>query len=92
MPDGEHATIRRRLIFASVLLVVVGAVNLIGGIAAISGSQIPVTGTQYVSTLRIWGWGMIIFGAVQLLGAAGLWVGRQSLRSPNPQPSPQGDP
>ena len=26
---------------------------------------------------------MIIFGAVQLLGAAGAWVGRQSLRSPN---------
>ena len=91
-PDGQHATTRSMLIFASVLLLVAAAVNLIGGIAAVSGSHFPVTGTQYVSSLRIWGWVMIIFGAVQLLGAAGVWVGRQSLRSPtHPQPSPRED-
>ena len=92
MPGGQHASTRGMLLFASVLLLVAAAVSLIGGIAAVSGSHIPLTSTQYMSSLRIWGWVMIIFGAVQLLGAAGVWVGRQSLRSPtHPPPSPRED-
>jgi hypothetical protein len=79
MPDGQYAPTRGMIIFASLLLLVVGAVNLIGGIAVITDAPIPVTGTQYGFSLRIWGWIMIIFGAVQLL-AAGVWVRRQSMR------------
>jgi hypothetical protein len=83
IPDRQYATPRGMLIFASLLLLVVGAVNLIGGIAVVSGAQLPLAGTQYGFSLRIWGWVMIIFGAVQLLGAAGVWVRRQSLRIPS---------
>ena len=57
--------------FASVLLLVTGVVNLVGGIAAISatdniGSAHSVSGAGP----RGWGWVMAIFGAVQLLAAA----------------------
>ena len=61
------------LIFASVLLLVIGVVNLVGDIAAISGSQILIASDHSVSGgLRAWGWVMAISGAVQLLAAAGV--------------------
>ena len=78
---GRPAAGRGLLIFASVLLLVIGVVNLVGGIAAISGSQILITGAHSVSGgLRAWGWVMAILGAVQLLAAAGVWAGSQLAR------------
>ena len=69
------------LIFASVLLLVTGVVNLVGGIAAISGSQIFIASAHSgYGGLRAWGWVMAIFGAVQLLAAAGVWAGSQLAR------------
>ena len=80
-PGGRHAASRGLLIFASVLLLVTGVVNLADGIAAISGSQILIAGAHSVSGgLRAWGWVMAIFGAVQLLAAAGVWAGNQLAR------------
>ena len=80
-PGGRHAAGRGLLIFASVLLLVTGVVNLAGGIAAISGSQILIGSAHSVSGgLRAWGWVMAIFGAVQLLAAAGVWAGNQLAR------------
>ena len=70
-------------IFASVLLLVIGVVNLVGGIAAISGSPILIASAHTVSgSLRAWGWVMAISGAVQLLAAAGVWAGNQRARWP----------
>jgi hypothetical protein len=78
---GTAAAARGLLIFASVLLLVTGAVNLAGGIAATSGSHILITSARYMSGgLRAWGWIMTILGAVQLLAAAGLWAGNQLAR------------
>jgi hypothetical protein len=80
-PGGRHAAGRGLLMFASVLLLVTGVVNLVGGIAAISGSQILIGSAHSVSgDLRAWGWVMAIFGAVQLLAAAGVWAGNQLAR------------
>ena len=80
-PGGRHAAGRGLLVFASVLLLVTGVVNLAGGIAAISGSQILIGSAHSVSGgLRGWGWVMAIFGAVQLLAAAGVWAGSQLAR------------
>jgi molecular chaperone DnaJ len=76
--SGGHATSGGLFIFASVLLLVLAAANLVCGIAAIGGSPLLVTGAQYLSGLRVWGWVMLIFGAVQLLGAAGVWAGSRS--------------
>jgi molecular chaperone DnaJ len=79
--SGWHAGDRSLLIFASVLLLVTGVVNLIDGIAAIAGSHILTTNAQYASgSLPAWGWVMIIFSAVQLLAAAGVWAGNQRAR------------
>ncbi len=76
-----HATGRGLLIFASVLLLVIGVVNLAGGIAAISGSPILLASARSVSGgLRAWGWVMAILGAMQLLAAAGVWAGSQPAR------------
>jgi molecular chaperone DnaJ len=79
--DGRHAAGRGMPIFALALLLVIGVFNLAGGIAAISGSQILIASAHPVSgSLRAWGWGMAIFGAAQLLAAAGVWAGSQLAR------------
>jgi hypothetical protein len=78
-PGGRHAAGRGVLIVA--LTLVIGVFNLAGGIAAISGSQILIASAHSVpGGLHAWGWGMAIFGAVQLLAAAGVWAGSQLAR------------
>jgi molecular chaperone DnaJ len=78
---GRLAAGRGLMIFASVLLLVTGAVDLAGGIAAITGSHILIASAQYLAGgLRGWGWVMTILGAVQLLAAAGVWAGSQLAR------------
>jgi hypothetical protein len=69
------------VIFASVLLAVIGLFNLLDGIAAIANSHIFIGTARYVvGDLRAWGWVMTIFGAVQLLAAAGVFMGNQLAR------------
>jgi hypothetical protein len=74
---GRHAQGRGLglVIFAAVLLAVIGFFNLLDGIAAIANSPIYVVGD-----LRAWGWVMTAFGAVQLLAAIGVWAGNQLAR------------
>jgi hypothetical protein len=80
-PGGRHAAGRGLLIFTSVLLLVTGVVDLVGGIAAISGSQILIASAHSASGgLRALGWAMAILGAVQLLAAAGVWTAYQLAR------------
>jgi hypothetical protein len=69
------------VLFASVLLVVVGCFNLIYGIAAIANSHVFTANAHYVfGSLRAWGWITLILGAVQLLAAAGVLAGNQLAR------------
>jgi hypothetical protein len=80
---GRHAEGRGYglIIFASVLLLVIGFFNLLDGIAAIANSHVFIGNAHYVvGDLRAWGWTMTIFGALQLLVAAGLWTGNQPAR------------
>ncbi len=80
---GRHAEGRGYglIIFASVLLLVIGFFNLLDGIAAIANSHVFIGNAHYVvGDLRAWGWTMTIFGALQLLAAAGLWTGNQLAR------------
>jgi hypothetical protein len=77
----RHTAGRGPIIFAPVLLPVIGAANLAGGITAITGSHILITSARYMSGgLRAWGWAMTILGAAQLLAAAGVWVGNRLAR------------
>jgi molecular chaperone DnaJ len=78
---GRNAGRRGLITFASVLLLVTGAVTLVDGIAAITGSHILITNAHYMSGgLHAWGWIMTILSAVQLLAAAGVRAGNQLAR------------
>jgi hypothetical protein len=69
------------VLFASILLVVVGCFNVIQGIAAIANSHVFVADAHYVfANLRAWGWITLILGALQLLAAAGVLAGNQLAR------------
>jgi hypothetical protein len=69
------------IIFAAVMLAVIGFFNLLDGIAAIANSHIFIGNAHYVvGDLRAWGWVMTIFGAVQLLAVFGVWAGNQLAR------------
>ena len=61
--------------FASVLLMVAGTVNIIYGIAAISGSKFFVNDTTYVlANVNTWGWVTLLLGIIAII--AGLSVAR----------------
>jgi hypothetical protein len=69
------------VLFASILLLVLGCFNLIQGIAAIANSHVFVANAHYVvGNLRAWGWITLIFGILQLLAAAGVLAGNQAAR------------
>ena len=67
--------------FAAIMLVIVGAFNLIDGIAAIAGSHVFVANAHYVlGNLRALGWFVMILGALQFLAGIGVMVGNQYAR------------
>ena len=69
------------VMFAGTLLLIVGTMNCIGGIAAIGNSSFFVHNTHYVvGSLNTWGWIMLCVGGVQLLVALGVFVKNQFAR------------
>jgi hypothetical protein len=69
------------VLFASILLFVVGCFNIIQGIAAIAGSHVFVAHAHYVfANLTTWGWVTAILGALQLVAAAGVLAANQLFR------------
>jgi hypothetical protein len=69
------------VLFAACLLFVVGAFNLIDGIAAIARSHVFVANAHYVfANLRAWGWITTILGILLLLAAVGVLAGNALAR------------
>jgi hypothetical protein len=69
------------VLFASVLLLVVGFFNMIYGIAAIANSHVFTANAHYViGNLRAWGWVTLIISVLQLLAAVGVLAGNQWAR------------
>ena len=69
------------VLFASILLVVVGCFNVIQGIAAIANSHVFTTNAHYVfGNLKTWGWITLILGVLVLLAAIGVLAGNQLAR------------
>ena len=63
------------LVFCGTMLAIVGTLNIIGGIAAISNSKFYVHGAKYVfGDLKTWGWIVLLIGVAQLLTAFGVWA------------------
>jgi hypothetical protein len=63
-------------LFAGILLLVAGTINIIYGIAAIGNASFFVNDNRYVfASLHTWGWITIILGAIQLTAALSLFGG-----------------
>ena len=78
---GRRAEGHGLIVFASVMLVIIGCFNLIYGIAAIANAHVFVANAHYVfGNLRPWGWITLIIGVLQLLAAAGVVAGNQLAR------------
>jgi len=81
--SGRHAESRGygMIIFAAVLLFVIGFFNMLYGIAAIANSHIFIGNAHYViGDLRAWGWATLIISVLQLIAACGVLVGNQLAR------------
>lgn len=63
------------VLFAGIMLGVVGVLNLIYGIGAISDSRFYVRDVAYVlGDLNTWGWFLTIIGAAQLVASVGVFM------------------
>jgi hypothetical protein len=71
-------------LFAGILLLVAGVLNLIWGIGAVSDAKFFVAGQKYIiGSLHSWGWVTLILGVIELIaglsllsgGSFGRWVG-----------------
>jgi hypothetical protein len=60
--------------FAGIMLILVGAFNVIDGIAAISDSKYLVNQLLF-SNLHAWGWFFLIFGIIQILAGFAIFGG-----------------
>ena len=64
------------MLFAGIMIMMVGVLNIIWGIAAIDRSSFFVQDTQYIfSDLRTWGWIILVLGGLQLAAAFSIWAG-----------------
>jgi hypothetical protein len=60
------------------MVMLVGILNVIYGIAAISDSSFFVKDQKYIlSNLHTWGWVTLILGVLQILAALSIWSGGQ---------------
>jgi hypothetical protein len=65
-----------RVLFAAILLMIAGTLNVIYGIGAISDANFYSHNTQYVfSSLHTWGWITLLLGIIQLTGGFSLASG-----------------
>ena len=68
------------VMFAGIMLLIAGVLNVIYGIAAIDNSKffVHATETQYIlSGLNTWGWVTLILGALEIVAAFSIWAGGQ---------------
>jgi len=64
------------VLFAGIMLMIIGVLNAIYGLAAIDESSFFVANTQFIlSDLNTWGWVLLIIGILQLVAAFSVWRG-----------------
>jgi hypothetical protein len=63
------------ILFAGIMLIVVGLLNLLAGIAAVDNSSIYTRDIEFVLTdLKTLGWVLIVLGVAQLLSGIGVFL------------------
>jgi hypothetical protein len=73
---NAESTLSGWWVFAGVLLLIAGVLNIIWGIAAIGDSKFFTANATYiVSGLHTWGWITLILGVLELIAAFSLWSG-----------------
>jgi hypothetical protein len=66
------------LMFAGIMLLIAGVLNVIYGIAAIGDSSFFINDQKYIlSDLNTWGWVTLVIGALQVGAAFSIWAGNQ---------------
>jgi hypothetical protein len=66
------------VMFSGCMIALVGSLNFIYGIAAISNSKFFVRNVTYVfSDLKTWGWVLLTLGVIQFVAAFGIWSGSE---------------
>jgi hypothetical protein len=76
--EQKGATVRGagRVVFAAIVLLIVGTINIIYGIGALDDANIFVNDTRFIlSNLNTLGWVLIILGIIQLTGGFSLMAG-----------------
>ena len=64
------------LLFAGLMIVMVGILNVIYGIAAIDNANFFVANQKYIlSDLSTWGWVTLVLGVLQIVAAFSIWSG-----------------
>jgi hypothetical protein len=64
------------VLFAGIMILIAGTLNVIWGIAAISNSKFFTENATYIlSSLNTWGWVILIIGLVQFFAAFSIWSG-----------------
>jgi hypothetical protein len=65
-----------RVVFAAIILLIVGTLNIIYGIGALDDANIFVNDTRFIlDNLNTLGWVLIILGVIQLTGGVSLMAG-----------------
>lgn len=73
---NAESTLSGWWVFAGILLLVAGVLNIIWGIAAIGDSKFFTEDATYIlSGLNTWGWITLIVGVLELVAAFSLWSG-----------------
>ena len=79
--DDEYVDGDGWVLFAGVMLLMVGTLNLIDGIAAVSDSKFfTANATFIISNLNTLGWTLIVLGSLQFLTAFGIWAKTPGVR------------
>ncbi|MGE5636482.1 MAG: hypothetical protein ACM3UV_06035 [Nocardioidaceae bacterium] len=64
------------LLFAGIMILIAGVLNVIWGIAAIDNANFFLEDTRYVfEDLNTMGWIILIIGIIQLIAAFSIWAG-----------------
>jgi len=73
---ARTSTISGWWVFAGVLLLIGGALNIIYGVNAIGNSSVITASAVYIlRDLRIWGWFSVLLGVCEWIAAFSLWSG-----------------
>jgi hypothetical protein len=66
------------VLYAGIMLMIVGSVNFLFGVAAVSNSAFYVHDAKFIfGDLKTYGWIILVIGAIQFCAAFAIWAGTE---------------